>query len=82
MRIVILAGEVSGDTLGAALMEAVSGRKTVEWHGIGGAAMTAAGFKPFFDMDEIEVNGFDAIVRRLPSHSTVLRPLTASISAA
>lgn len=66
LRIAILAGEASGDHLGGALMQAVTARREVEWLGIGGGDMAAAGLRSIFPMDEISVMGIDAIVRRLP----------------
>lgn len=66
LRIAIFAGEESGDQLGGALMAALNARRTVAWRGVGGEAMLAEGLQPVFAMDEIAVNGFDAIVRRLP----------------
>ncbi len=66
MRIAIIAGEESGDGLGAALMTAMSAAKPVEWFGIGGDAMAAAGLRSIFAQDEIAVMGLDAIIRRLP----------------
>ncbi|MEO1104023.1 MAG: lipid-A-disaccharide synthase [Pseudomonadota bacterium] len=62
----ILAGEVSGDQLGGTLMGALNARTDVEWQGVGGDTMLAQGLAPIFSMEEIEANGFDAIVRRLP----------------
>jgi lipid-A-disaccharide synthase len=67
LKIAILAGEASGDHLGGALMQAVAARHPVEWLGIGGDDMAAAGLRSIFPMDEISVMGIDAIVRRLPS---------------
>lgn len=66
LRVAILAGEVSGDQLAAALMGALGAQRDVTWHGVGGERMMAAGLAPLFSMDDIAVNGFDAIVRRLP----------------
>ncbi|WP_108659331.1 lipid-A-disaccharide synthase [Acuticoccus kandeliae] len=65
-RIAIIAGEESGDRLGGALMSALSARRDITWFGVGGDDMVAAGLDPLFPLEEIAVNGFDAIVRRLP----------------
>lgn len=65
-QIAIVAGEESGDQLGAALMHALNARGDVAWFGVGGSGMVAEGLEPLFPMHEIAVNGFDAIVRRLP----------------
>ena len=66
MRIAILAGEESGDGLGAALMSAMAATDQIEWFGVGGDAMAAAGLRSIFAQDEISVMGLDAIIRRLP----------------
>ncbi|MBJ3775550.1 lipid-A-disaccharide synthase [Acuticoccus mangrovi] len=66
LRVAILAGEASGDHLGGALMHAIAARRAVEWMGVGGEDMMAAGLDPIFPLDEISVMGIDAIVRRLP----------------
>lgn len=67
LRVAIVAGEESGDRLGGALMRALNARTAVEWCGVGGEDMAAAGLAPVFPMHEIAVNGLDAIVRRLPA---------------
>lgn len=66
LRIAIVAGEESGDRLGGALMRALSARRRIEWLGLGGEDMAAAGLAPIFPLHEIAVMGIDAIVRRLP----------------
>lgn len=66
LRVAIVAGEESGDRLGGALMQALAERSEVEWFGVGGQDMEAAGLTPLFALDEISVMGIDAIVRRLP----------------
>lgn len=66
MRVAIIAGEESGDGLGAALMVAMAEQSAVEWCGVGGDAMAAAGLRSIFPQDDIAVMGLDAIIRRLP----------------
>ena len=53
-KIFIIAGEVSGDVLGARIM---SEMPDVEFYGIGGENMTAAGLRPLFDMSDLSVMG-------------------------
>ena len=69
LRIAIIAGEASGDHLGGPLMREIAGRLdgAVDFVGIGGAEMTAAGLTSIFPMSEIVVMGPLAILRRLPS---------------
>lgn len=53
-KIFIIAGEVSGDVLGARIM---SEMPDAEFYGIGGENMTAAGLRPLFDMADLSVMG-------------------------
>ena len=53
-KIFIIAGEVSGDVLGARIM---SEMPDAEFYGIGGENMTAAGLRPLFDMSDLSVMG-------------------------
>lgn len=67
MRIGIVAGEASGDLLGAKLIQALQKRfhdLTVE--GIGGPAMLAAGCENLFDIERLAVMGFIEPLMRLP----------------
>ncbi|NRB35951.1 MAG: lipid-A-disaccharide synthase [Rhodobacteraceae bacterium] len=63
MRVFILAGEVSGDLLGGALM---SGLKQlcpdISFEGIGGAAMQAQGLTSRFPMEELSVMGLAEVL--------------------
>jgi lipid-A-disaccharide synthase len=72
LRVFLVAGEASGDRLGAALIralrDATSGRVAVA--GIGGAEMACQGIVSPFPIDELAIMGFTAIPRRLP---TILR---------
>ncbi len=53
-KIFIIAGEVSGDVLGARIM---SEMPDAEFYGIGGENMTAAGLRSLFDMADLSVMG-------------------------
>jgi lipid-A-disaccharide synthase len=66
-RIFIVAGEDSGDHLGAPLMRALKadfGR--VEFAGVGGPEMAAEGLQSLLPIKELAVIGFSALVRHLP----------------
>jgi lipid-A-disaccharide synthase len=66
-RIFLIAGEASGDALGAALMRALRDRAPgVEFIGVGGAAMTREGFVSLFPMTDIAVMGLTPVLARLP----------------
>lgn len=67
MRIGIVAGEASGDILGAALMVAIQQRfPDCVFEGVGGPRMQAAGCNSFFPMDRLAVMGLVEPLKRLP----------------
>jgi lipid-A-disaccharide synthase len=68
----IVAGEPSGDALGARLMEALRRRSCgyARFAGVGGPAMTAAGLDSLFAMEELAVMG---LIEVLPHARTLLR---------
>ena len=54
MKFALVAGEASGDLLGAGLIEALRARfPDAEFAGIGGGAMRAAGMDTWFDASEL-----------------------------
>lgn len=68
LRIAVLAGEESGDQLGADLVRALgaaSGRE-IELIGVGGPNLGALGLKTLFDPGEIAIMGISAVLRDLP----------------
>jgi lipid-A-disaccharide synthase len=66
-RFALVAGEASGDQLGAGLVEALQRRyPDAEFAGIGGDAMRAAGVDTWFDAGELAVMGLAEVVRELP----------------
>ncbi|MER8946621.1 lipid-A-disaccharide synthase [Mesorhizobium sp. M0185] len=68
LKIAIVAGEESGDLLGADLVQALkrmTGRE-VRLVGIGGRHLQALGLAPLFDGSEIALMGLSAILRDLP----------------
>jgi lipid-A-disaccharide synthase len=68
LRIAVIAGEESGDLLGADLVGALqrlSGRP-VELIGVGGRHLASAGLKSLFDPAEIALMGFSAVIGSLP----------------
>lgn len=68
MRIFMIAGEHSGDSLGARLMTTLAALRPngVTFQGIGGPKMVAAGLTSVFPMSEIAVMGPAAILAQLP----------------
>ncbi len=76
MKVGILAGEASGDLLGAKLIHALRERyPTVTVYGIGGPAMIAAGCHSLFDIERLAVMGFVEPLKRLPDLLKLRRDL-------
>ncbi len=70
----LVAGEASGDNLGAPLMKAVRQRHPeARFVGIGGPAMINEGLESWFDLEELSVNGFIDPLKRLPRLLHILR---------
>jgi len=67
LRIGIVAGETSGDLLGAGLMRAlIDGLgEDIEFEGIGGPEMQKLGCKSLFPMESVTLVGLDGLLRRL-----------------
>ena len=67
LRIVIVVGEASGDTLGAAVLQELEHRYSqVEAVGIGGPLMLSSGFDSWYAMSELSVMGYVEVFRKLP----------------
>ena len=62
MRVFIIAGEASGDKLGAALMAELASMTDVTFDGVGGPLMQAEGLVSRFAMDELSVMGLAEIL--------------------
>jgi lipid-A-disaccharide synthase len=67
LRIALVAGEASGDTLGAALIEALRRRfPGAEFAGVAGPKMRAAGCVAWHSIDELSVMGLTEVITHLP----------------
>jgi lipid-A-disaccharide synthase len=66
VKVFVVAGEASGDRLGAALMAGLRSLTEVEFHGIGGAQMQAQGLDSLFPMEDLSVMGLAEILPRYP----------------
>lgn len=65
--IFIVAGETSGDALGARLIDALKARRPdLRFAGVGGEAMRKSGLDSLFAMSDIAVMGFFPVIARLP----------------
>jgi lipid-A-disaccharide synthase len=80
-RILIVAGEASGDRYGAGLMEAVHRLAPgVTFRGIGGPAMREAGLDPLLDAERIAVMGFFEVLGSLRTIRQAFRLCRAELS--
>ena len=78
--IAILAGEDSGDRLGAELIAALRLRyPQARFVGIGGAQMLREGFESWYDMGELSLFGFSEVVSHLPRLLRLRRSLVARL---
>ncbi|MCU0902569.1 MAG: lipid-A-disaccharide synthase [Tabrizicola sp.] len=62
MKLFLIAGEPSGDRLGAALMAGLQELGPVEFAGIGGQLMQARGLESLFPMEELSVMGIAEVL--------------------
>jgi lipid-A-disaccharide synthase len=78
----LVAGEASGDLLGAALMEALRERRPeLRFFGVAGPRMRAAGCEALAGTEELSVMGVTEILRHLPRLLRLRRRLRAGILA-
>ena len=79
LKIFLIAGEPSGDRLGAALMAGLKSLTQVEFHGIGGPMMAEQGLTSLFPMAELSVMG---LVEVLPKYFALKRRIAEAAAAA
>ena len=72
----MVAGEASGDFLGAHLIAALRERLPgLRFVGIGGPKMEAQGFEPWFPMEKLAVRGYVEVLRHFPEIYSIRRKL-------
>ena len=86
-KVYIIAGEASGDALGAKLLhamqlECVNQQQEVEWRGIGGKRMLENGLKQsLFPMEELSVMGFVEVLKHARHFKKRIRETVQDIAA-
>ncbi|MGB5326292.1 MAG: lipid-A-disaccharide synthase [Pseudomonadales bacterium] len=76
IKIGVVAGERSGDALGAGLLRALRARNAgLQFSGLGGEAMIAAGLHSIADMQRLSVMGIIEPLKRLPDLFALRREL-------
>jgi lipid-A-disaccharide synthase len=79
-RIALVAGEPSGDLLGAELIASLRAhRPGLEFCGIGGPKMRAAGLDSWFPMETLAVRGYVEVLRRYREIAGIRRQLIARL---
>ncbi len=75
LDVFLVAGEESGDRLGAALMRALRERTAgrIRFAGVGGREMAAEGVVSLYSIDDLSIIGFSAIPRRIPKILRLMR---------
>ncbi|HXN14953.1 MAG TPA: lipid-A-disaccharide synthase, partial [Usitatibacter sp.] len=82
MRVAIVAGEASGDLLGAALIRALKARwPQLEFYGIAGPRMLAEGARTLFPMEKLAVRGYVEVLAHLREIWAIRRRLGRSLRA-
>ena len=66
LRLFILAGEASGDRIGADLVQRLRRATEVTLSGVGGPELQAEGLTSLFPMENLSVMGWSDVLRRLP----------------
>ncbi len=75
LRVGIVAGEASGDLLGAALMNALKAQTACSFEGVCGPAMIAAGGLSRYPIETLSVVGISEVAGRLPTLLRMRREL-------
>ncbi len=83
MRVAIVAGEASGDYLGAHLVRVLRKKySNVDCYGIGGPRMQAEGFRALHESEHLAVRGYVEVLRGLPRILKIRKQLAESVLAA
>ncbi|MDO4184594.1 MAG: lipid-A-disaccharide synthase [Rhodospirillales bacterium] len=79
LKIYLIAGEPSGDALGARFIKAMKKKTSgnVEFFGVGGETMEAEGFNSLFDISDLAVMGIAEVIPSIPK---VLRHIKETVN--
>ena len=66
IRLFVLAGEPSGDRIGADLVKRLRVERRVVLTGVGGVELEGEGLKPLYPMSDLSVMGLTDVLKRLP----------------
>lgn len=66
LRLFVLAGEASGDRIGADLAQRLRKLTALELSGVGGSELETEGLRSLFPMANLSVMGWNDVLRRLP----------------
>lgn len=66
LRLFVLAGEASGDRIGADLVQRLRRRTDLTLSGVGGPELEGEGLQSLFPMENLSVMGWSDVLRRLP----------------
>ncbi|MDR6670645.1 lipid-A-disaccharide synthase [Rhizobium sp. 1399] len=83
LKIAVIAGEVSGDLLGADLIAALKRIHSgpIELVGVGGEGLQSQGLKSLFDFSELSIMGITQVLAKLPKLWSLIRQTVAAIMA-
>lgn len=81
LKVYLVAGESSGDLLGARLMRALKKQTkgAVQFYGVGGESMEAEGLNSLFDIRDLAVMGFWEVVPSIPKILKHMNEIVADI---
>lgn len=84
LRVFVIAGELSGDKLGAAMMQGLDELTAgqVSFQGVGGPRMEAQGLDSLFPMDEISIMGITEILSQYSNLKARIRETADAVIAA
>ncbi|MDH2223879.1 lipid-A-disaccharide synthase [Agrobacterium sp. GD03642] len=84
LKVAVIAGEVSGDLLGADLIRSLKAQYPgpIELLGVGGEALETQGLVSLFDYSELSIMGFTQVLKKLPKLIARINQTAAAIAAA